>query len=67
MQDGRQISPSTLHLRFVWTLTAHANVRQVPDKPKYLEKPKHHNNYHNAIQDGLDGGLHRYKAVDEPK
>ena len=41
-------------------------LREIAEKSEYLEKPKDHSNYNNAIEDSFDLPLHGDKAVDEP-
>jgi len=36
-------------------------------KSKNIQKPQHHGNDHDSIQDRLDRSLHWYEAVDQPK
>jgi hypothetical protein len=36
-------------------------------QPKHIQKPDHHTDDHDRIQDGLDRSLHWYEAVDQPK
>jgi len=36
-------------------------------KSKYVQKPQHHANDHDCIQDGLNRPLHRDIAVDQPE
>jgi hypothetical protein len=37
------------------------------EESKNIQKPQDYNNYDDSIQDGLDGPLHGYKAIDEPQ
>jgi hypothetical protein len=32
-----------------------------------VQQPQNHGNDHNTIEDGLDGSLHRNKAIHEPQ
>jgi hypothetical protein len=48
-------------------LTANADIRQARKQSEDLQEPKYDYDHHNAIQNGLDGGLHRNEAVDQPK
>jgi hypothetical protein len=34
---------------------------------KDIQKPQHHGNDYDGIQDRLDGAGHRYEAIDEPE
>jgi hypothetical protein len=36
-------------------------------KSKNVQKPQHHSDDHDRIQDRLDRSLHWYEAVDQPK
>jgi hypothetical protein len=37
------------------------------NQSEYIQKPQHHSDDHDCVQDGLNGSLHWYEAVDEPK
>jgi hypothetical protein len=39
---------------------------EIAEEPEYLQKPKDHCNYYNAIENSFDLALHGDKAVDEP-
>ena len=43
------------------------NPGQGMEESKNIQKPQDYNNYDDSIQDGLDGPLHGYKAIDEPQ
>jgi hypothetical protein len=55
----------TLRGRIV--LGSDANVRKRMEQPKNVQQPQNHGNYHDAVQDGLDGRLHGDKAIHQPQ
>ena len=42
------------------------NVRQVTEKPEYLEKPDYNHNHDNNVYDCLDLMVHGDVRIDEP-
>jgi hypothetical protein len=36
-------------------------------EPKDVQDPQNHGNHHDAVQDGLDGGLHGDEAIHQPQ
>jgi phage-related protein len=42
-------------------------MREGTEKPKYVQKPQHHDYYNDRVQNGLNRSLHGYEAVDKPK
>ncbi len=45
---------------------ADLELSEIAEEPEYLQKPKDHCNYYNAIENSFDLALHGDKAVDEP-
>jgi hypothetical protein len=43
-----------------------AELREIVEEPKDLQKPKDYGNYDNTVEDSFDLSLHGDKAVDEP-
>jgi hypothetical protein len=37
------------------------------EQSKYVQKPQHHSDDHDAVQDRLNGGLHRNEPIDQPQ
>lgn len=48
-------------------LRSYAEVRERTEKPEDVEQPENNDDDDNAVEDRLDGALHRNEAVDEPK
>jgi hypothetical protein len=46
---------------------ADTDIGDAMKQSKHIQKPKHHGDDHDCIQDGLNRSLHWYEAVDEPK
>jgi hypothetical protein len=36
-------------------------------EPEDIQDPQNHGNHHDAVQDGLDGGLHGDEAIHQPQ
>jgi hypothetical protein len=43
------------------------DIRETMKQSKRIQKPQHHNDDHDSIQDGLNRSLHWYESVDQPK
>jgi hypothetical protein len=52
---------------FAIRLPANANMREGTEKSKYVQKPQHHNNHNDRVQNGFNRSLHGFEAVDKPK
>ena len=37
------------------------------EQSEHIQKPDHHSDDHDCIQNGLDRSLHWYEAIDQPK
>jgi hypothetical protein len=48
-------------------LSANANMRKGTEKSKHVQKPQHHTDHNDRVQNGLNRSLHGYEAVDKPK
>ena len=43
------------------------DIRQVAEKPEYLEKPDDNNDHDDNVQDSLDFDIHRDIGIDQPE
>jgi hypothetical protein len=65
--ESRVVPPVERIESFAIHLPANANMREGTEESKYVQKPQHHNDHNDRVQNGLNRSLHGYEAVDKPK